>query len=755
MKMKRMISLVQCVVMGALAFDLMVILHRVALGTEVLEMYGFIVPTFLGGAAGALVRYYFLRGEEKTNNDAIPERQPAPASVAGEVPDDASAPVQGIVAATVEQADEALVQKVAAAPVEEGAEVPVREIALDSVEQDTDFEEPAEAPIAAVADGAVGTGEDLEAQPTEPAVDAEREPLQPDEPRLVAQAEQDAVEQLAEEQRTAVQELTPRVETQVVELTEGDAALQKEKEFLTGFMDHASTFCAALDDLGKIVMVNRSMAQSLGYTVAEVTGMDFMANFVPEGLRREGLADLFNFSSTGDAHPSIESFVLAKDGSEVPVEWHATAVFDATDALASWFLVGIDITERKQVENARQDADLHNRARYEEARRDVEHYRSALDASPDAMIIYDMAGKATFANAAFTAIFGWTAEELQEKQAQFVPESQRDLEEPIIAGLMESGAPCKDLETKRGCKDGRPVVTRLTASLFRDQNGDPTGILFVLRDVTAEAKVEREPEKRISGPEKRQVSAKEIVKAIRSGATDSQLMEKYKLTAKGLQSLFQKLLQAKVLKPSEIYGRLTAYDETVAIEMSHVPPTEATEPPPKTIKSSRISADIRAGATKEQLMEKYGLTAVGLDNIFKKLVAAGVMTADEVNGGSPSDAGELEDVTARRTLPRNYMVVSIPIYEANDLLSEGTIIDINENGMKIQGIKAAEGEAKSLLVQGDEFHDVYPFVFDAVCRWTKTDETTGVTAAGFEIAAISDASLDELRKLISALSISS
>jgi hypothetical protein len=66
---------------------------------------------------------------------------------------------------------------------------------------------------------------------------------------------------------------------------------------------------------------------------------------------------------------------------------------------------------------------------------------------------------------------------------------------------------------------------------------------------------------------KRVIKASEVVRDLRDGLTDSEIMAKYKLSAKGLQSLFRKLEAAKVMKPSELYGRFPSYDDTAALDL--------------------------------------------------------------------------------------------------------------------------------------------------------------------------------------------
>lgn len=61
------------------------------------------------------------------------------------------------------------------------------------------------------------------------------------------------------------------------------------------------------------------------------------------------------------------------------------------------------------------------------------------------------------------------------------------------------------------------------------------------------------------------INAKEIIVDIRSGMDDAQLMRKYKLTSKGLQSAFSKLISNRLLTIEEIYGQHRSEDEDTVI----------------------------------------------------------------------------------------------------------------------------------------------------------------------------------------------
>jgi hypothetical protein len=62
-------------------------------------------------------------------------------------------------------------------------------------------------------------------------------------------------------------------------------------------------------------------------------------------------------------------------------------------------------------------------------------------------------------------------------------------------------------------------------------------------------------------PSRRLVRADDIVRDIRSGLTDAELMAKHRFSAIGLQSVFKQLLDLKAITRTEVYGRLPRHRE--------------------------------------------------------------------------------------------------------------------------------------------------------------------------------------------------
>ncbi len=67
------------------------------------------------------------------------------------------------------------------------------------------------------------------------------------------------------------------------------------------------------------------------------------------------------------------------------------------------------------------------------------------------------------------------------------------------------------------------------------------------------------------------IDAKTALEDIRAGMSDSALMDKHKLSAMGLQSLFDKLLQAGVISRSELEERIPLSQKSVDIEIYRCP----------------------------------------------------------------------------------------------------------------------------------------------------------------------------------------
>ena len=148
------------------------------------------------------------------------------------------------------------------------------------------------------------------------------------------------------------------------------------------------------------------------------------------------------------------------------------------------------IIKLERTEETLRKSQEENKYLYAEAKHAEGVYRSLLNSSADAIIIYDLEGRAEYINPVFTQIFGWTLEELKGKRIPFLPEIERESTMAIIKDLVEKGTPCHGFETKRYTKDGRLLEVSISASRYDDHKGNSAGTLVILRDISEKKKFE-------------------------------------------------------------------------------------------------------------------------------------------------------------------------------------------------------------------------------------------------------------------------
>jgi PAS domain S-box-containing protein len=147
-------------------------------------------------------------------------------------------------------------------------------------------------------------------------------------------------------------------------------------------------------------------------------------------------------------------------------------------------LAAVEIMRKRSKDKLRENEEQFRKL-YEESKRREDLYRSLLNSSVDAIVIYDMEGRAKYVNPAFTRIFGWTMEEVEGKKIPFLPESERESTMAIIYGLIRDGTPTSGFETRRYTKDGRLLDVSISASRYHDHDGAVEGTLVIIRDITA------------------------------------------------------------------------------------------------------------------------------------------------------------------------------------------------------------------------------------------------------------------------------
>lgn len=130
-----------------------------------------------------------------------------------------------------------------------------------------------------------------------------------------------------------------------------EAQLRRERDRSQMYLDVAGVMFVALDQKGRISLINKKGCEILGYDENEIVGTDWFIRFVPESRRRE-VWEIFDQLMRGQTCIAeyAETPVIVRDRSERIVAWHNTVLTDGTGAIIGTLSSGEDITERKRTE---------------------------------------------------------------------------------------------------------------------------------------------------------------------------------------------------------------------------------------------------------------------------------------------------------------------------------------------------------------------------------------------------------------------
>jgi PAS domain S-box-containing protein len=220
----------------------------------------------------------------------------------------------------------------------------------------------------------------------------------------------------------------------------------------------------------KIVDANRQALKLLNYTYDEITSMTEQDLIHPEDLNAQPMIRPQDITD-GDQSITLERHYLCKNRRYIPVDVHLRSF--PNDMLIITFQ---DISLRKASKKALREAN--------EALEVV--YRCANAA----IVSMDSNGCVSFWNPAAEKMFGWTQHEVVGKPYPALPEGmQKDFADFFTQKLIE-GQPFTDLDVLHQRKDGSQFYVSVTTGPTRNENGEVTGLIAVMIDITQRKEAE-------------------------------------------------------------------------------------------------------------------------------------------------------------------------------------------------------------------------------------------------------------------------
>ena len=253
--------------------------------------------------------------------------------------------------------------------------------------------------------------------------------------------------------------------------------LEAEKERYRDFVENITDGCIESDLAGNTTFVNEAVCQIFGYTREELIGRNFRNFITPETAKK--VFEVFNeIYRTGIPAGIFAYPLLRKDGEIRHLEVSSSLIKVQAGKAKGFRGVIRDITERKRMEA------------------EQERYRDFVENITSGCWELDLAGNMTFLNEATCRVIQYTREELlgMNNRAYTTPETAKKLFK-VFNEIYRTGLPAYISDYQVIRKDGCIIVLELSASLIRDEAGNPVGFRGITRDITERKKMEAEQER--------------------------------------------------------------------------------------------------------------------------------------------------------------------------------------------------------------------------------------------------------------------
>ncbi|MCA1816835.1 MAG: PAS domain S-box protein [Acidobacteria bacterium] len=259
----------------------------------------------------------------------------------------------------------------------------------------------------------------------------------------------------------------------------GEELRRRERE-LTDFFENATVGLHWVGADGAILWTNRAELEMLGYSRDEYIGH----NITEFHADQEAINDILARLSRGEELDGYEARLRCKDGSIRHVVINSNVLFDG-DRFVHTRCFTRDITESKRAQEAlaAQAAALREQS-------------EVIEQAYDAIFLRDPSNSITLWNRGAERTYGYAKEEALGRN----PHELLKTVTPVpLADIYESlrGTGYWEGELRHTCKDGRQIVVETRWATVRDERGETTSILEIVRDVT-ERKREEETRRLLS-----------------------------------------------------------------------------------------------------------------------------------------------------------------------------------------------------------------------------------------------------------------
>jgi len=438
-------------------------------------------------------------------------------------------------------------------------------------------------------------------------------------------------------------------------LNEARVQTKKEKERAEMYLQIAGVMLTALDERGRVIMINKKGCEILGHKEKDILGKDWFENFLPVSTRKQ-VRVVFKKIISGQikAVEFFENKILNAKGEERLIVWHNAVLKDDQGKIFSILSSGEDITKEKENENLLRESE--------------EKFHYVFDNSPVGMSLTLLDGRIN-TNQALNKMLGYSRAEMVGKKWQDIthPDDIR-LTETNISSLKAGKRKIAKFVKRFFHKNGSLVWVELTSFLRRDETNQPLYLISVLVDIT----------KRKQDEEKLRESEEKFSAAFHASPS---------LIA------VTRIADGKILEVNEGYSRLLGYSRAESVGKTTAELAIWVNPADRLTFTSRLKKIGRVDNFEIKLRRKDGTVITVIDSArTMKLL------------GEKCILSIAYDITERKkmelSLKESEEKYSNLVEKSNDgivLIQNGKITFLNQNMSKMMGFSVKEGLDQNFL----------------------------------------------------------
>jgi two-component system, cell cycle sensor histidine kinase and response regulator CckA len=263
----------------------------------------------------------------------------------------------------------------------------------------------------------------------------------------------------------------------VTERKRADAALAESQRWLQAIIDHFPGLVSAKDLTGTVILVNRNFSVLEVQSPGELVGKniyDLFPRAIADALWKNDLA-----VQEADRPLESEETVVHKDGTTHTYLTVKFPVHDASESLAATCAISVDISQRKETEEA--------------LRLSTERFNLVTRATNDAVWDWDLLNNTIWWNEGFQTLFGYAREDIEPGVASWTNHLHRDDADRVTAGIFDviNGTGTSwSAEYRFQRKDGTYAEIFDRGYVIRDLDGKAVRMVGAMIDLTARKQAE-------------------------------------------------------------------------------------------------------------------------------------------------------------------------------------------------------------------------------------------------------------------------